>query len=112
MPEPIKLNQFCVKILNGILAAPGWATPGQAWTAGEVLETVLLPIDLPQEPQMGQPETAEHRAWAAVPVSLTVTDRQRVVITACAKHFAEAKALPPVYHLRPLLELAGLKPEA
>lgn len=109
MTEPLKLNQFCAKILNGILATPSWATPGQAWTAGEILETVLLPIDLPPEPQHGTPE---HREWAIKPVELTVTDRQRVVISACAKHFADAKALPPVYHLRPLLELAGFKPEA
>lgn len=109
MPEPIKLNRFCCAILNGILAAPGWATPGQAWTAGEILETVLLPLDLPKEPAPGTPE---HRAWATCSVELAVTDRQRAVIAACAKHFAESKALPPVYHLRPLLELAGLKPDA
>lgn len=103
-----KLNQFCVAVLNGILAAPGWATPGQNWTAGGILEEVLLPLDIPAEPRFG---SVEHRAWAAVVVELNLSKRQIEVVAACVKHFAEAKGLPASYHLRPLLELAGLKPE-
>ena len=106
-----KLNQFCCAILNGILGAPGWATPGQNWTAGGILEEILLPLSLPAEPKTGA-GSAEWRAWASQPIALTLSKRQIEVIVACVKHFGEAKGLPAIYQLRPLLDLAGLNPEA
>lgn len=106
----VTLNAFCLTVLKGILAAPGWADAGQNWVAGQLLEEVIWPLNVPQEPTEG--DLAAHREWAKQEYHLGLRKRQIDVIAACVKHFAGNKSFPCSFHLRPLLALAGLAPDA
>jgi hypothetical protein len=123
------LNQFSVTLLSVLLAAGEWyENPGQLYRAGQILEEVLP--DVPPEPRMVPQFTASgveippgleataayralHKAWAIMPApwKRTPTPKEIATIIACVKKFTDAKKLGGSIYLRPLLNLAALKPE-
>jgi hypothetical protein len=112
--EPTILNQFCAKILCTILGNPGWVDTGKGdgWIAGEIQADILLPLDLPDEPGLpanySRAEYADWREWATKSVSVALKKRHLAIAAKCIK--AHEKHLPLRPEIRPLLELADLKP--
>lgn len=110
------LNHFSVKVLANLLSVAGWyQTATQFYVAGKILDDVLP--EVPKEPGFAnvqiptEVELAAQKAWSRTQVTVELTPKQVVVITAAVKHFVDKSQLNPSVAILPLLDLAGLSPE-